>query len=486
MKLVIKVSYLLMVYMLLIVLVLPQASAEAPYEGYNYSYWTKSEPSPVPYVPDIVIDGRNESFGTLNGPDDLYVTADKIYILDTGNNRIVILNHSYEFIAEINSFIHEGVEDHFNLPQGIFVTDENQIYVADTENQRIVELTSTGEFVREIGQPESDVIRSSFEYYPLKVAVDKAKRIYVIGRGVYDGIIEYDADGVFTGFTGANRVTFNPLDYLWRVVATKEQRAKMSLFIPMEFNNLDLDQDGFIYATNAEKDTRTPIQRLNPTGTNVIRQEGYHNIIGDVIFPSIGDMAGGSSFIDILVNENGMYSALDLKRGRIFTYDEDGNLLYTFGKLGNQKGTFKIPSALARVGDKLLVLDKGFHQLVVFNPTEFGRNVNEAVLHYHNGNDDIAADSWRKVLRLNANYEVAYVGIGKALLMEGDNKEAMTYFKNGNSRTYYSKAYKRYRQEILRTHFSTMMSLILLIPTSYLVYRIVRKLLRRRARAIVE
>src|SRR5690606_25716034 len=125
-----------------------------------------------------------------------------------------------------------------------------------------------------------------FEYYPIKIAVDKAKRIYVTSRGVYDGIIEFDSDGNFTGYTGANKVTFNPIHYFWRLVATKSQRAKMALFIPIEFNNIDLDKEGFIYVTNSEKDTKTPIQRLNPSGEDVIRKEGYHNVKGDILYPN--------------------------------------------------------------------------------------------------------------------------------------------------------------------------------------------------------
>ena len=137
------------------------------------------------------------------------------------------------------------------------------------------------------------------------------------------------------------------------------------------------------------------------------------------------------------------------------------------------------------MGEDILVLDKGFSNLVVFKPTEFGKNVNEAVMHYNLGNDDEAANYWDKVLRLDANYEVAYVGIGKSLLMDGKNKEAMTYFKNGNSKLYYSKAFKRYRQEVLRANFGPIMSTIVLIPILYLAF-IIFKAIRRRAGAVVE
>ena len=51
---------------------------------------------------------------------------------------------------------------------------------------------------------------------------------------------------------------------------------------------------------------------------------------------------------------------------------------------------------------------------------------------------------------LDENNELANVGIGKAYLTSGDNKAAMKYLKFGMSRRYYSIAFKRYRDEILK------------------------------------
>ncbi|KAB8125807.1 gluconolactonase [Gracilibacillus oryzae] len=456
-----------------------EASAAVSYPSYNYSYWENTDPSPLPYTPEKVIDGRGTSYGLLNSPEDVFVSKDNtLYIVDSGNNRIIVLDENYELIQVIDTFQNGTSTDQFNDPKGIFVTEEGSIYVADTGNQRVIELTEEGEFIREIGAPQSDVIRTGFEYHPIKIAVDKADRIYVIGRGVYDGIIEFDSDGIFTGFIGANRVRFNPIDYVWRIIATEEQREKMALFIPIEFNNLDIDEEGFIYTTNAEEDTSTPIQRLNPTGEDVLRKEGYHELIGDLEYAHTGSSAGTSTFVDVSINQFGMYSALDIKRGRVFTYDEDGNLLYIFGQLGDQVGTFRTPVAIDQLGEDIIVLDKGNHRLTVFKPTVFGSHVNQAVHYYNQGDDQASAEYWKEVLQLNANYEIAYIGIGKSLLMEGKNKEAMTYFKNGHSRSYYSKAYKRYRQEILREHFGlgmTVMVCFFLCVASLITFRKIKR-----------
>ena len=94
-----------------------------------------------------------------------------------------------------------------------------------------------------------------------------------------------------------------------------------------------------------------------------------------------------------------------------------------------RKGHLKHLPRLKRLGEDILVLDKGFSNLVVFKPTEFGKNVNEAVMHYNLGNDDEAANYWDKVLRLDANYEVAYVGIGKSLLIGWEKQRGNDLFQ---------------------------------------------------------
>ena len=99
--------------------------------------------------------------------------------------------------------------------------------------------------------------------------------------------------------------------------------------------------------------------------------------MGDVIYSTYrGSKQGPSTFVDVCVQEDGIYSCLDSKRGRIFTYDFDGNLLYVFGgdgSMGNQLGTFNDPSALGFADGSMMILDKGTSQLTVFSITEYGQ-----------------------------------------------------------------------------------------------------------------
>jgi len=458
--------------------------AAAPYEGYIYSYWTEATPSPEAYLPARLISGRTLGIGDWNNPQDLYVTRDgHIYVLDSGNSRIVVLDSGWNVVRQITGFTKGGAEERFNLPEGLFVTEQGHLYVADTENRRLVELDEHGRFVREIGAPESEVLKDGFQYFPRKVAVDRAGRIFVVARGVYEGIIELDPDGEFMGFMGTNRVTVDPWEYMWKRLATRAQREQLVRFIPTEFNNLDLDPDGFLYATNQEKNTPRPIQKLNPSGNDVLRREGYGPPRGDLQFAYRGEFSGSSLLIDVDVNDYGVYSVLDSNRGRIFTYNEDGSLLYVFGKIGKQFGTFKSPVALDRVGENIAVLDRDMGQITLFQPTRFGELVNEANRLYSIGQHDASAEVWKEVLKYDANYEMAYVGVGKALLREGKNKEALGYLKLGYDRKYYSKAFERYRKEVLREHFGAIMTGLVALAVGWAVLLAVWKYRKRRLKA---
>ncbi|OBR62252.1 hypothetical protein A7K91_01085 [Paenibacillus oryzae] len=448
----IKSLLLILAAVLLFAGLSPSAAQASPYEGYTYNYWGQAVKSPIAFLPSRAITGQEAGTGAWNAPTDIFISDEGlVYVLDSGNGRIVVLNSQWETVQEIKGFNNNGKEDGFKNPEGIFVTKKGQIYVADTENRRVVELNRDGSFVRELGAPKADVISESFEYFPRKVIVDKAGRIYVVGRGVYEGLIEFDIDGRFTGFMGTNRVQFDPIDLFWKTVATKEQREKLIRFIPLEFNNADVDEDGFIYTTTMDKSTLSAVKKLNPSGIDVLSMNA------DI--PPIGDLSiNRSSFIDIDVVDSGVYRALDSTRGRIFTYNEDGNLLYVIGQLGNQLGTFKNPVAVESYGDAIYVLDRDLGRITEFKATQFGSLVNHANQLYSSGKHDEAARLWQEVLRLDANYEMAYVGIGKSLLRQGEYKDAMTYLKLGNDREYYSKALGKYRREYMREYFGMYMT----------------------------
>lgn len=466
---------------LLILLSVSTVSIEADtYDTYIYSYWGEAIPSTPAYVPDRVIRGTDvgkEDFVDLS---DVVVSGDKTYMVDAGANAIIILNDKWEVIDKIDSFGTNN-QDTFNNPRGIFVSHKNRIYVADTDNERIVILGEDHKVLDIITKPETSFLED-LPFVPMKLAVDKADRMYVIAKGIYEGIIELDSGGEFSRFTGVNKVAVNPVDYFWKTVGTKKQKEQMKLYIPTEFRSIDIDPSGFLYTISLPNNdeilqlAHDPIKRINPKGEDVLRREGYVWVIGDLDVP----LDERTSFRDVVVDDYGRYSALDKTKGRIFTYDDDGNLLYVFGGLGNQEGTFMQPTALAYGGENILVVDGGNNTMTVFRPTDFGVAVNAATKHQYLGNYKEASAYWHQVSELDSNYDLAYVGIGKSYYRNKQYREACEYFRLGNERKYYGRAYQKYRKEIMRRYFGPVMTGMILLIVLILIWLGTRK--RRRLR----
>jgi len=452
--------------------------ASTPYEAYNYNYWEEAVASPAAYVPDKVITGLDLGIGSLLEPNDFALGSDgRKYISDTGNKRIIVVSQDWKVEQIIEGYMSAaGVMTNFENPTGLFVDHDNLLYVADSVLGQVIAFDEQYKVALVIENPQSDIIAAGFKFVPQKLAVDEAKRIYVVASGVFEGIMQFDTDGSFLGYIGTNEVKRDYYEIMWRMFSTKEQLSKSVLFIPTEFSNLDLDQKGFLYATNIDISTQTPIKRLNPSGVDVLKRYGYFDVKGDIFFRS---STGPSRFVDIKYLNDGLYSGLDSNQGKIFTYDAEGNLLYIFGALGNQVGTFRTPVALEFDGENHYVLDRAKANISIFKPTKFGKLVNEASRLHYNGYSKEAVPIWEEVLTLNSNYDVAYIGIGRSLVMAKQNEEAIFYFKQGMEREQYSVAFKRFRREEMKEHFSVVMTIILIGAIVAIGLFMWRKILRK-------
>jgi len=452
-----------------------------PYETYNYDYWDDVVYTPAAYIPGDSISGNDVGLEKdFSNPQDIYVAEDSlVYLCDTGNNQIVVLNHELNKVIQIIShFTNEnGEEEAFNGPYGVCVTNQNYIYIADSGNYRIVilDLANNNELVSIVEEPKSELLADDFIFIPLKVSVDYANRLYVIVKGKTEGIMVFDEKGQFTGYTGTLPVTISALNKIWKRLSTKAQRKKQALSIPTEFTGIDIDEDGFVYGTNIDNDGVQAVRRINPKGEDVIKKGTNENVGGDVRVPMLGDYAGASYISDVVVRGKGIYSILDSRRGRIFTYDHEGNLLYIFGGLGSQEGTFKSPVAIEELDDKIIVLDSLRTEILLFTKTSYGSLINEAVGLRYDGDEALAVEVWEQVLELDSNFELAYVGIGKAYLSAGDNETAMKYLKLGKSREYYSIAFKRYRNEILKENAGYFLTGIVVLMVAVKVVKVSRK-----------
>ena len=439
---------------------------DLPYNPYNYDYWENVVHTPAAYVPDGSITGITLGVGAFANPQDICVAPDgDLYIADTGNNRIVVVDAATQTVKKIiDSFENGGKTDTFNAPYGVCVSENEQIYIADKENQRIVVLELDGTFVKTVSDPQSDVLDEGFVFKPLKITVDYADRIYCIAQNMFQGIMVFETNGQFSGFFGTINVQLSLWEKFWKKVATKEERQNQTLYIATEFTGMDIDENGFVYATNIDETGEQAVRRLNPRGEDVIKKGENENVGGDIWTAGSGTYSGPSQITDVVYRDDGIYSLLDRKRGRIFTYDHEGNLLYIFGGLGTQEGTFTTPAAIEQWGGELLVLDASTGGICRFAATEYGQLINEAVGLRYDGDEALAVPLWERVLELDENNELANTGIGKAYLSAGDNELAMKYLKLGMNREYYSVAKKRWRSALLKEYMApTLTGIVVLI-----------------------
>lgn len=480
-----KTAKILLLTLLMVLMLAPTILAAVPYATYTYDIDGLMALSPDAYVPDRLVDSTDLTLEIpLNSAKDIFVDSHEyIYIADTKNNRIVVVNENWETQFGISAFYNDnGVYDSLSAPEGVFV-NEIEIYVADSQNHRLVVFDrTTGAFKRIIPEPESDVFPEGHIYTPIAVSVDNAGRIYVVSSTTTYGVISMNTDGSFLGFLGAQKTTPSAFDIFWRRFQTKAQRAKSTKYVPTEYNNMTMDENGFIYVTTSTIDASSqqsaidnkdksadyaPVKKLNPNGNDIMNRNGFYPPSGEVEVMTMEmdgvTITGPSKIIDVALGPAGMWSIIDEKRSKIFTYDQDGNLLYIFGDKGSQLGNIANIQSISYKGDELLILDKSNDTITIYKRTEYGDLLVEALQNTEDRKYDQAVVYWEKILQRNANFDMAYIGIGDSLYRQGKYEEAMDMYKYAYAVEDYSRAYKEIRKDWMEKY-------ILVVPLVIIIF----------------
>ena len=458
-------------------------------DTYIYDYWGELEKSPDAYRVSSVLYADDLHLDTpLKTPSGLFALDNYIYVVDTDNNRIIELVY-----GEDKSFSLSRVIDHFNSngqvvetfsgPMDVFVSDDGCFFIADTNNGRVVKLDNNLNYILSFVEPDDPTYEKGKTFYPQKVVADSKGRTYILAKNVNKGFLKYEFDGTFTGFYGASEVIFKWTDYIWKKFATRAQREQMESFVPTEYSNAYIDNEGFVYAVlktfsewDLRSDTAKPIRRLNALGLDILVKNGEYPPIGDLRWDNAAGIKDPSHFTDITVLDNETYIAVDESRGRLFAYNNQGHLLFAFGGRGNIDGYFRAPSAIEHVGKDLFVLDSMSASLTVFTPTEYGALIYDATELYARGDYDGSADAWQRVLELNGNYDLAYIGLGKACLRQEKYKEAMDYFGLKRSKRNYSKAFQYYRKEWIEKNLGWMFAIVLVAIFAFIFVRVFKRI----------
>lgn len=463
--------------------VLPVVSAEEHYNVYNYDRWTEATPSQAGYEAIRAVSGSDLGCGEMDVIQDIFRDSEnQFYVVDSGNGRIVVVDETFtKAVKEYSEFKDEdGGTLTLSVPEGIFVSeDTGYMYIADTGNSRLLVTDMDGNIVKNITRPDSTLYENE-TFKPQKVVVDKAGNIYAVLNNITNGAAFFNSDGEFQGYYGANAVEATAevvAGYFWNLIATDEMRANSSRNVAAGITNFDIDDEGFVFTvTQSSSSESDRVKKVNPSGVNLF--SGLGVTFGD--FASLYDATTNQTFstklVDIDVDDIGRLNCLDMETGRVFQYDEDGNLLFIMGTRSDQLGGFSLqPTAVETLGGNIYVTDGLKDTITIFEETDFGKIVHEAVGLYNDGYYEEALEPWYEVLRRDGNYRAAYIGISSALLNQGDYEGAMKYAELAESSVQYNKAFEGYRSEWLDSHFTLVAAVVVILIVLYIVYRHYKK-----------
>ena len=475
-----------------------EAFAAEPYKSYIYDTWNDSIPSQNAYRIDKTVTGYDMGLSRLSdpadplflsetasarlsNPKDMYFDPDEkeFWIADTDNNRILRLNDKLELVG---AYAELSDGSRFASPSGVYVKrslyDDKPlyIYIADYENSRVVKAAVKNdhelEMVQEYTRPDTDLYTVE-TFNPSKVVADFAENVYAVCTSVNQGAVQFNRSGKFQGYYGANRVEVTAAviaQKLWRKFASNEQISGMTRNVPVEYANFDIDEGGFIYTvTEAANTTTDAVKKLNPAGYNI-----WDNSAGNEY--KFGDMASeydptqnqtySTRLTDICVADNGLINVLDFSTGRVFQYDRNARLLCIFGtknSTNDQRGSFSNPNAVEAYNNNIYVIDGSKNDVTIYSETTFGALMHEAVELYDQGRYSEAKPIWQNVIARDGGYPMAYIGLGKAALNEGEYSKALDYFKTAYDQDDYDRAFKYAREEFLRENFTLIIIVLAVI-----------------------
>lgn len=404
---------------------------------------------------DAYLPGNTVMHLGLGTAEDLFIDHDDmIFIADTDNRRI--LKYDPLTDAAVLEITHEA----FQTPRGIFITVNQEIFVADTNAGSLFVFNPDGSYNREISSIESPSFNNQFR--PLKVSVDVAGNIYVLGEGIYDGIIQLSNSGEFLGYFTSNQVNLTVTQMLQDFFFTDAQLANLFSRTPMTFSNVFTDRQGILYTATIGQNNREAIKKHNTAGQNMLNPT--------VPIPNV---------LDLYVDHNGIiYAATN--EGYIYVLSPEGDFIFLFGADADYvdvAGLFGDLRSLAVDSQgHIWALDREKGLLQSFVPTDYATQVYSALSEFNQGNYEQAIVNWQEVLRLNQMSVLAHNNIARNYFSRQNYDMTMYHAEVAGNRYYFSEAFWEVRNSWLQSNITTMIISVLALTV---VWSVVKRLNRR-------
>ena len=422
-----------------------------PYNTYTVGLEGELVSSPLAY------EGVNVLNIGLSSPQDIFIDKDNVCYIADKDLKCVI-----RYDVETQDIVKLG-EDILQNPSGVCTDNNGFIYVACDKS--VVKMDQAGNVIKEYERPTEALFGEESQFRPTKVVVDRNGNIFITSEGNSNGIVQLNNDGEFMGYFGPNNVNLTLSLFIKRLFLSKENRETYASLTPKATTNLAIDNKNIVY-TVIENETGISLKKYNISGTNVLGKTGFYS----------------SSYKDITVDSDGFIYTVDRSsEGVVQVMDSEGTLLFSFGSTKNgslMMGEFDSASGIAVDKNKnIWVLDTGGKCIQIFRKTEFANTVTNAILAYNEGNYDEAQIYYEEIIRQNASFVSAYIGLGKINQRLERYNEAITYFKLANYKTGYSEVFWELRDNWFNRNLVWMIIVIVVLVIMY-IFKLYGKLWR--------
>lgn len=391
----------------------------------------------------------------LSQPQDLHVSDNTMYIADTGNKRILIV----DLVTSEEFTVGEGI---LTQPVGVTTDEYGRIYVADSGNAEVYRFNSRGQLEFVFTRPEIPTFGRTQGFKPSKVAAADAGGIYLVSEGNYAGIIHMNGIGDFLGYFASNKVSVTFTQRMQDIFLTEEQKKTFLGRTPPSFANIHRGYDGLIYSIN------------RGNAVNVKK----HSISGLDMFQDTARRTVFEEPVDLCVAPDGRIFILSMN-GRITELTYDGFLIASWGGSSNKSdriGLFEVPTGIGvDSSGNVYVLDSQRAYVQVFSPTQVQLNIHRGLQSYNEGLYENSKKLWNEVLKFNNNSFLAHLYIGRTYLQMTDYEAALDHFQIAGVRDYFSTAFWEIRNAWLQRNLALILFLLIALYVCAMIIKFVSK-----------
>lgn len=414
-------------------------------DGEGYFYYTRTQDA---YIPERTITRMG-----LNAPEDMFIDKDNVmYIADTGNMRIV------KYDIDTDTVLEEFTYAEFQTPKGICVTENGDVYIADSKAKALFVFDKNWNLIRKIERPQVPAFGET-PFEPSKVATDESGNIYLVGEGVYSGVIQLAEEGEFLGFFAVNKANLSLFQMFQSIFFNRTQLARLADRNPTTFANVALDNRGIVYTVTLGS-RMDGIKKHKTNGSNMFTESVF----------------GNRDISDIWIDDN-LLIYTSSKTGYIDVYTPQGELIFEFGSYVSNMDVAGLYTSLTTMAvdqnGYIWTIDgiKGYVQS--YRATEYASQVYKALDLYDGGHYEESLKVWDEVLALNQMSVIAHNGIGNAYMSQYDYENAMEHFEVAGNHEKYSDAFWELRNVWLQKYLGYfLVGAVVLFLTVFVVGKV--------------